>query len=115
VHVRFFTLRFATRDALLGAGIGSSIALTYPDGHVERHPLGSGGRFTFHSLPRGSYTVKVKAPGFASEWPVALTGNQAVRASVISYLDALLVLGALMALAVGLLLLGRRRHRRLVA
>jgi hypothetical protein len=115
VHVRFYTLRFATRDALLGAGIGSSIALTFPDGHVERHPLGDGGRFTFHSLPRGSYTVRVKAPGFASEWPVALTGDQAVRVSVISYLDALLVLGALMAIAVGLVLVGRRRHRRLVA
>ena len=115
VHVRFFTLRFSTRDALLGAGIGSSIAITFPDGHVERHQLGDGGRFTFHSLPRGSYTVKVKAPGFASEWPVTLTGNQAVRVSVISYLDALLVLGALMAIAVGLVLVGRRRHRRLAA
>jgi len=115
VHVRFFTLRFSARDALLGSAIGSGISLTFPDGHVEHHALGAGGRLTFHSLPRGSYTVKVQAPGFAKELPVALTGNQAVRASIISYLDVLLVLGALMGLALGLLLVGRRRHRRLVA
>ena len=115
MHVRFFTLRFAAKDALLGSGIGSQISLTYPDGHVETHPLGGGSHFTFHSLPRGSYTVKVKAPGFASEWPVALAGNQSLDVSVISYLDVLLVLGALMCIALGLLLYGRRRSRRLTA
>jgi hypothetical protein len=115
LHVRFYTLRFGSHDALLGSGIGSQISLTYPDGHVETHPLGAGAHFTFHSLPRGSYTVKVKAPGFASEWPVALAGNQRLDVSVISYLDVLVVLGALMCIALGLLLYGRRRSRRLTA
>jgi hypothetical protein len=115
VHVRFYTLRFKARDALLGSGIGSTISLTLPDGRVERHDLGAGGRFTFRSLPRGSYTIKVKAPGFASEWPVTLAGDTAMKVSVISYLDVLLVLGALMSVALGLLLVGRRRSRRLIA
>lgn len=115
VHVRFHTLRFDAHDALLGSGIGSRIALTFPDGHVESHELGEGGRFTFRSLPRGNYTIKVKAPGFASEWPVTLAGTQALSVSVISYLDVLLVLGALLSVAVGLLLVGRRRSRRTLA
>jgi hypothetical protein len=55
----------------------------------------------------------VTAPGFASVWPVTLAGNQSLGVSVISYLDVLLVLGALMSIAVGLLLIGRRRSRRL--
>jgi hypothetical protein len=115
VHVRFYRLRFAAHDALLGSGIGSQISLTFPDGHVETHPLGGGGRFNFGSLPRGSYTIKVKASGFASEWPVTLSGNQSLAVSVISYLDVLLVLGALLSIALGLLLVGRRRSRRLMA
>jgi hypothetical protein len=113
LHVRFYTLRFAAGDALLGSGIGSQISLKFPDGHTERHPLGGGGHFTFRSLPRGTYTVSVTAPGFASVWPVTLAGNQSLGVSVISYLDVLLVLGALMSIAVGLLLIGRRRSRRL--
>jgi hypothetical protein len=112
VHVRFYTLRFAVRDALLGSGIGSEIRLRYPDGSVERHPLGPGGHFTFQSVPRGAYTVEIKAAGFASVWPVTLAGNQALSVSVISYLDVLLVLGGLLAIALGLLLVGRRRVRR---
>jgi hypothetical protein len=115
VHVRFYTLRFAAKDALLGSGIGSRISLTFPNGHTETHPIGDGGRFTFHSLPRGSYTVKVRAPGFASTWPVTLAGSQHLSVSVISYLDVLLVLGALMSIALGLLLVGRRRSRRIAA
>ena len=115
VHVRFYKLRFAAHDALLGSGIGSQISLTFPDRHVETHALGSGGRFNFGSLPRGSYTIRVKAPGFAKEWPVTLSGNQPLEVSVLSYLDVLLVLGALLAVALGLLLVGRRRSRRLTA
>jgi hypothetical protein len=115
VHVRFYTLRFSAHDALLGSGIGSRITLTFPDGHRESHPLGDGGRFTFRSLARGSYTINVKAPGFASEWPVTVAGSQALKVSVISYLDVLLVLGALLSIALGLLLVGRRRSRRLTA
>jgi hypothetical protein len=115
VRVRFYTLRFGARDALLGSGIGSEIHLRYPNGRVERHKLGPGGHFTFRSLPRGSYTVEVTAPGFASVWPVTLAGDQKLSVSVISYLDVLLVLGALMTIALGLLLVGRRRLRRTVA
>src|SRR3954468_143776 len=115
VHVRFYRLRFAAHDALLASGIGSPHRLTSPARHVETHPLGAGGCFNFGSRPRGSYTIKVKAGGFASEWPVTLSANQSLDVSVISYLDVLLVLGGLLAIALGLLLVGRRRSRRLTA
>jgi hypothetical protein len=112
LKVRFYTLHFTAHDALLGSPIGSRIILRYPDGHEEGHPAGSGGGFEFGSLPRGSYTVRVEAPGFASSWPVALSRNQDLGVSVISYVDVLLGGAVLGALALALLLAGRPSLRR---
>jgi hypothetical protein len=112
LKVRFYKLHFAAHDALLGSAIGSQVHLRYPDGHEESHPLGAGGGFEFGSLPRGGYTVRVDAPGFASSWPVALSRNQDLRVSVISYVDVLLGAAVLGALALALLLAGRPSLRR---
>jgi len=112
VRVRFYRLRFAAHDWLLGKAIGSQISLTYPDGHVERHAL-KDGKVTIGSLPAGLYRVTVEAPGMASDWPVALSRDKDVDVSIISYLDVALGIFVLALLAVGLLLAGRPalRHR----
>jgi hypothetical protein len=108
MHLRFYPLRFESRDMLFGFPIGSAILLTFPDGHTERHELGSRAAVTLPSLPRGQYRVRVTgARGMSFLVPVALSRTQKVPLKVISYLDAALVLGSLLALAAALLLVRR--------
>ena len=111
IRVRFYSLRFAAQDALLRRSIGSAITLRYPNGHEERHTLGHDGALTLHALPRGLYHVRLQAPGMAAAWPVALSRDQKLEVSVISYLDVALVFGALTAIALGLLIAGQPRLR----
>jgi hypothetical protein len=110
IVVRFHTLRFAARDALLGSAIGSDIRLRHPGGRVTRHPLRDG-RVVLAGLPAGAYEVRVTARSLASKWPVALTRDEDVEVSVISYADVTIVLGALALLAAALVLVGRPRVR----
>jgi len=111
VRVRFYTLRFVARDALLRRAIGSEITLRYPDGHEDLHRIGHDGEVSLGSLPGGSYHVRLKAPGLAAAWPIALSRDQDLSVSVISYLDIVIALGALGVVALALLLAGRPRLR----
>jgi len=112
VRVRFYTLRFSAHDALLRSGIGKEIRLRYPDGHTERHPLGSDGAVKIDSLPAGAYRVEVQAPGLGSSLPVALSADQDMNISIISYLDVAIAFVVLAAIALGLLFAGRGRSLR---
>jgi hypothetical protein len=108
LHVRFYPLHFESRDLLFGFPIGSEIVLTFPNGHTERHRLGPRASLTLPPLPRGEYRVQVVgARGMSFLVPVALSRTQEVPLRVISYLDAALVLGFLLALALTLLLVRR--------
>jgi hypothetical protein len=108
VRLLFYALKVTTRDALLGFSIGKSVELRYPSGKTASHPI-HGGKVTLPALPRGTYDVKVKAAGVSFTRPVSVSRNQEVELKVISYLDMALAAGALIALAVGLLL-ARRPH-----
>jgi hypothetical protein len=110
IVVRFHTLRFSARDALLGSPIGTRISLRHPDGHLTRHPL-EDGRTVLENLPAGDYRIRVSAPSMKASWPVALSRDQVVEVSLISYADVALVLGVLALLAVGLVVAGRPRLR----
>jgi hypothetical protein len=110
VVVRLHTLRFAARDALLGSPIGTDIHVRHPDGHLTRHRL-ERGETVLRGLPAGDYRIRVTAPSMGTSWPVALSRDQRVEVSVISYADIALVLGVLALLAVGLVLAGRPRLR----
>jgi hypothetical protein len=108
VQLLFYSLTIDTKDALLGFPIGSAVEMTYPSGRVVRHPL-KDGKATLASLPRGTYDVKVVAPGVSFTRPVSVSRNQEVELKVISYLDMALAFFALAGLAIGLLL-ARRPH-----
>jgi hypothetical protein len=108
VRLLFYSLKVQTKDALFGFPIGQAVELRYPSGRTVRHDL-KDGQVTLPSLPRGTYDVKVVASGVSFIRPVSVSRNQQVELKVISYLDMILALGALVALALGLLV-ARRPH-----
>jgi hypothetical protein len=112
VHALFFSIRLSARDALLGSPIGRTLAVRFPDGHVERHVLGSTAAVTLDGLPRGDYELTVRGPGMTMSQPVSLSRSQDVRLRVISWVDLALVGSALSLVALALLVAGRPHIRR---
>jgi hypothetical protein len=112
VRALFFSLRFSARDALLGSPIGRTLAVRFPDGHVERHRLGQTAAVSLDGLPRGDYELTVQGPGMTLSQPVSLSRTQDVQVRVISWLDLGLVGSGLTLVAIGLLLAGRPHIRR---
>jgi phospholipase C len=107
VRLLLYAVRVTVRDALLGFPIGSAIRLEYPNGREGRVALGPNADLTLKSLPRGNYRVSVEALGITSSRPVALSRDQEVNLRVISWLDIVVVLLGLAAVALGLLFIRR--------
>ncbi|MER5203460.1 hypothetical protein [Streptomyces sp. NPDC002825] len=113
----FHDLTVTAHDALFGSATGDRATVTDPAGHVTTVSLGPDHTAVLAHLPRGRYTVEVKAPGGSTN-PREIQLSQAVTAdvTVVSLADVLVIAGA------GLLLLGipvvirlRRRTRRTAA
>jgi hypothetical protein len=114
VKLLLYAVRFAAHDLLFRSPVGSGIALTYPDGHTERHAFADDGTLTLRALPRGQYHAKViGAHGMASLVPIALSRNQTVPLKVVSLLDLGVVFLVLGTIAVALLLVRRPQLRAL--
>jgi hypothetical protein len=111
VPLLLHTARFVSRDALFHRTAGTALMLRYPDGHVLRLPLRDGAAEA-SDLPRGPYRVQVVSSGYSTELPIWLSRDQVVDVQVISYVDLTVILGALTALGLGLLLVGRPTLRR---
>ena len=84
--------------------------LTYPDGSHERIPFAVNAEVTVAALPRGNYKVSVEGAGTSFTRPLTLSKNQSVDLQMLSYLDVAVVFGALVLVAGGLLVFGRRRR-----
>ncbi len=112
VALLLFNVRFSARDALLGTGTGSSVALEFPDGHVDHLAFGSNGAVTVRELPRGEYHVTVEGAGPALTQKLTLSENQKVDIDAVTWLDIglvfLLLLGVVVALFVVRAALRRR-------
>jgi hypothetical protein len=107
-------------DALFGRSSGDGVLLRYPSGRSVVRPFDASGEAHFEGLARGSYHVQVVgASGFAPLAPLALSRDQDVTLKVLTGLDLAVLGGSGLALALGLLLIGRgfpwwrhqRRHR----
>ncbi len=108
IQLLLFSAHFTARDKFFGFPIGTGIELRYPDGHVRYLPFGDNAEVSATSLPRGSYSVSVAGvQGLSPSAPIALSRDQSVELSVISYLDMAVValVGAM--IFFGLLFLGR--------
>lgn len=111
ISVLFFQATFSVRDTLFGFPLGSAIRLRFPDGRVRRYPLANGASLQLSALARGQYEVSVDARGFSFTQPVSLSRDQRVAVRVTSYLDVVVLGGAIGAIVLGLLLVRRPRLR----
>ena len=111
ISVLFFQATFSVRDTLFGFPLGSAIRLRFPDGRVRRYPLANGASLQLPALPRGQYEVSVDARGFSFTQTVSLSRDQRVALRVTSYLDVVLLGGAIGAILLGLLVVRRPRLR----
>ena len=111
VQLLFFAVDLQVRDAMFGFSHTGAVDLVYPDGHARRFPLDDGGRLSLPALPRGDYTLTIVASGPLMSRPLAISRDQELDLMFHSWLDVLVVLGAALMLAVGLLwrLLRNRR------
>jgi hypothetical protein len=108
IPLLFYSARFSAKDALFGFPIGRAVELTTSTGSVKEIPLDKNGTAMIPLLPRGSFTVRVLGGGYSPPAPVALSKNQQVDLVVISFLDVGFVAVIGVAVALGLLLIGRR-------
>ncbi|MFF0474572.1 hypothetical protein [Streptomyces sp. NPDC004284] len=113
----FHDLTVTAHDALFGSAAGDRATVTGPGGQATTVALGPDHTAVLPHLPRGRYTIEVKAPGGTTS-PREVQLSQAVTAdvTVVSLTDVLVLAGA------GLLVVGipvairlRRRTRRTAA
>lgn len=107
-----FDAHFRARDAIFGFAVGSTLELRYPNGRVDRHPIGADGRVQLRNLPRGDYDVVVRGPALAVTRPVSLTKDQDVDLKVLTFFDLGSTTLALVWTLVGLAMIGMRRRNR---
>jgi hypothetical protein len=112
VPLLLFDVRFAVRDAFFGGGAGSSINLEYPDGSSLQLPLGRDAAVTVLRLPRGTYQARVSGAGPEYSQQLTVSGDARMELDVLTWLDASLLVGLVLAVLVALLLVGRAMRRR---
>jgi len=113
VSLLFVSAKVTSTDALFGSHLGESVSLTYPSGRKREIRFSKDGTIALTGLPRGAFKIKVNAHGVSPERPIALSRNQVIELTVISYLDLALAGGLLGAIAITLLVLRRPHLRRL--
>jgi hypothetical protein len=111
VRLLFYPVRVTSVDALFGFHLGGSVSLTYPSGR-RRSMRFTRGEVVIPALPRGTYAIRVRAPGFSPERPLAVSRPQNVRLKVISWLDMALLAAVLGGTAIALLVVRRPHLRR---
>jgi len=115
ITIPFHRLTVRTRDALFGRPSGSAVKVTGPDGVTHTVGLGDDGSAVVPRLPRGKYLVDLMgADGIVMSREASLSRDLEVEIVVVGWLDFVLVILLGLALAIGLLLVGRPRWRRVV-
>jgi len=110
VRLLFYPVKVKTTDAMFGFPIGKDLTVTYPNGKERRLALREG-RAVIPALPRGTYTVNVRAPGLSPARAIAVSRPQEVELQVISWLDVAIV-GLLLGSFTAVLAVARRPHLR---
>jgi hypothetical protein len=107
LRLLFYKAEFNASDALFKFPIGRGIKLTFPNGTIKSYAFGPGARLTVDRLPRGQYWVVVEGPGVSFLRPLTMSKNQRMPLEVLSWFDMGFVVGVVIAIAIGLLLVGR--------
>jgi hypothetical protein len=108
ISLLLYSLQVSAKDALFGSPVGKAVQLKFPDGKTVIFPMDSAGSVKIPSLARGIYQVEiVSSTGLKASTPVALSRNQVVQQSVITYLDLAVVGGLGLLIALSLFFFGR--------
>jgi hypothetical protein len=109
ISLLLYSLQVQVQDGLFGSAVGKSINLLYPDGEVKNFQLDKNGAVAIHGLARGNYTIEVLGVrGLGNKTPVALSRNQNASMKILTYMDIGIIGAFGLAVALALLLFGRR-------
>jgi hypothetical protein len=108
VRLLFNVAKFSARDAIFQFPVGSGVRLQYPNGRTRVLSFGDKSIVVVPGLPRGHYDVKVIGGGWSPFRPVALSRNQDVTLTVITYLDIGVMVFVLLAVCAAVFLYRRR-------
>jgi hypothetical protein len=106
ITLLFYSAHISVRDALFGFPLDTSVAVTFPDGHVVAMRA-KDGELSLTALARGDYRVVAQGWGISFSRPVALSRDQQVELKFISYLDVAVAMGLLLLVVLGLVVAGR--------
>jgi hypothetical protein len=115
ISTKFFDLTVRAHDLLRHASTGRGAVVTFPDGSTRQVPFGADGSGTLRGIPRGVYLVAVPGSGSSLTSRVMLSRDVDVDVPVATRWNILLLAGAALALAGGLVLFGGRQRRLLRA
>jgi hypothetical protein len=110
VETQFFHVVIEVSDVLLGFTSGTAVLVRWPNGVETRHPVIDGAA-ELPLLPRGDYEMRVDGPGMVTWRPVSVSRDQVLALELLSVIDMSAVGIAVLLIAVGLVIFGRRRHR----
>jgi len=110
IRLSVYALTVTVRDALLGRRVTSTIALSRPDGSLRQVEVGADAPARITSLPRGLYRLDVNVGAVGDRYPVLISRDTHADLRVITRSDLVIVILTLTAIAVALVLTGRRLH-----
>ena len=106
ISVAVFNLKVTVHDAIFGNKISTSVWVTRPDGARYRVKLGAGAS-TLTSLVRGNYDLEALSAVYGSHTKLLVSRNDKVDLRVITRLDLVAMILAVVAVAVAVVMLGR--------
>lgn len=110
VDTQFFHVTVNVSDAFFGFSTGDAVLVRWPDDAQTRH-LVVGGRADLPLLPRGEYEMRVDGAGLVTWRPVSVSRDLVLDLELMSVTDIGAIVVTLITIAVGLIAIGRRRHR----
>ena len=109
---QFYDLVITGHDALFKTAMGKQAIVTFPDGTKRTVTLNAHHTATMPNLPRGTYTVRLKAGnGIVAADQFALSKDKTVDVAVISLVDIAVLIAAALVAALALIAIGRRWWR----
>ena len=112
---QFHDLTITGHDVLFKSSLGTTATVTFPDGGTLTRPLNAQHTLTLTDLPRGRYKVTIKAGrSIVGSQQFSLSKDKTADLAVITARDLAILLGALLLLAVALVVIGRQYWRRLI-
>jgi hypothetical protein len=108
ISLLLYSMHVNVKDALFGTPIGESLRVAYPDGQIKDYKLDGLKSADIYSLARGIYHIEVIGiNGLRTVLPVALSRDQTVNVTVVTYVDMAVVGSIGLLTAIGLVLFGR--------